>query len=64
VTQLLTAKETAARLRISISTLRNWRLQGTGPRAIKLGPSTYRYSEEELREYVESKIGQENGNGK
>ena len=62
MTQLLTAKEAAARLRISMSTLRNWRKQGKGPRIIKLGPSTYRYSEDELKEYVESKIGQENGN--
>jgi excisionase family DNA binding protein len=56
---LLTAKETAAQLKISMSTLRNWRKEGKGPRVIKLGPGTYRYSEEELREYVESKIGQE-----
>lgn len=58
MTKLLTPKETAAQLRISLSTLRGWRKQNKGPRVIKLGPGIYRYSEEELREYVESKIGQ------
>ena len=59
MTKLLTPKETAAQLRISMSTLRGWKKQGKGPRPIILGPATIRYSEEELHEYIESKIGQE-----
>ena len=33
----LTPKETAERLRLSQGTLSNWRVQGEGPRFIKLG---------------------------
>lgn len=33
----LTPKETAARLRVTIGTLSNWRVQGNGPRFIKVG---------------------------
>ena len=61
--KLLTTKEAAAQLRISMSTLRGWKKQGKGPRAIVLGPGTIRYSEEELHEYIASKIGQEQEDG-
>ena len=47
-----------------MSTLRGWKKQGKGPRPIILGPATIRYSEEELHEYIASKIGQEQGVGK
>lgn len=33
----LTTKEAAKRLRLNANTLANWRMQGTGPRYIKLG---------------------------
>jgi hypothetical protein len=33
----LTAEETAARLRLAVITLAHWRVQGRGPRFIKLG---------------------------
>ena len=33
----LTPTETAARLRITIGTLSNWRVQGVGPKFIKVG---------------------------
>lgn len=33
----LTPKETAERLRMTVGTLSNWRVQGVGPRFIKLG---------------------------
>jgi predicted site-specific integrase-resolvase len=58
VTKLLTPKETAAQLRVSISTLRGWRKQGKGPPVIELGPGSFRYPEELLKEYIQSKIGQ------
>ena len=59
MTRLLTPKETAAQLRISLSTLRGWKKQGKGPKPIVLGPATIRYSEEDLHKFIESKIGQE-----
>lgn len=33
----LTPKEVAVRLRTNVGTLSNWRMQGAGPRFIKLG---------------------------
>lgn len=33
----LTTKEAAKRLRLNANTLANWRMQGTGPRYIKMG---------------------------
>lgn len=33
----LTPKETAARLRVAVGTLANWRVFGGGPRFIKIG---------------------------
>ena len=33
----LTPKEAAERLRMTVGTLSNWRVQGVGPRFIKLG---------------------------
>ena len=33
----LTPKEAADRLRLTVGTLSNWRMQGAGPRFIKLG---------------------------
>ena len=57
--KLLTTKQVAEQLQVSMSTVRNWRKQRKGPRAIVLGAGTIRYSEEELHEYIASKIGQE-----
>lgn len=33
----LTPKETADRLRVTVGTLSNWRVQGNGPKFIKVG---------------------------
>jgi excisionase family DNA binding protein len=55
MTNLLTAKEVAAQLRVSLSTLRGWRKKGHGPRAVKLGPGTYRYSEKEIEKFIADK---------
>ena len=47
--ELLTPKEVAARLRIAVTTLRNWRADEAGPAWVKLGtrqrsPVRYRLS--------------------
>ena len=52
MTRLLTPKETAAQLRVSMSTLRGWRKAGKGPPVVKLGPGSFRYSEEELEQFI------------
>jgi excisionase family DNA binding protein len=48
MTTLLTPKEAAKQLRLSISTLRGWRKKGLSPAVVKLGPGTYCYSEEDI----------------
>ena len=55
MTKLLTAKEVAAQLRVSLSTLRGWRKKGQGPPVVALGPGTYRYSEEEIEKFIADK---------
>lgn len=53
---LLTSKQVAARLGISVGTLANWRCAGTGPRAVS-GRSTggirYHHSDVEARTRTE-----------
>lgn len=46
-TRFLTESEVAERTRISLGTLRRWRLESRGPKFHKFG-SLVRYSEEEL----------------
>jgi excisionase family DNA binding protein len=53
---LLTIHEAAAYLRVSVETLRYWRVVGTGPRAAKVGKHL-RYRPEELRRWVEAQEG-------
>jgi excisionase family DNA binding protein len=57
--KLLTPKETAERLQVSDATLRRWRINGDGPPFIKVGPATYRYSEQSLTEYMAERIGEQ-----
>ena len=52
---LLTPAETAARLRVSRSTLRRWRFEGGGPPSRKLGPRTVRYERSALDEWVDGR---------
>jgi excisionase family DNA binding protein len=53
---LLTPKEAAALLKVSVSTLRWWRHAGKGPPVVKIGPATFRYSQEALVAYIEHQI--------
>jgi predicted site-specific integrase-resolvase len=55
MTKLLTPKEAAAQLRVSMSTLRGWRKKGDGPPVVKLSPGTYRYREEEIEKFITDK---------
>lgn len=45
---MLTPAQVADRLGVSENTLRNWRKDGTGPRAVFLSVRTIRYPEDDL----------------
>ena len=49
---LLTEQVASALLGLSVRTLQKWRLQGNGPRFLKLG-SAVRYDPDDLEEYME-----------
>jgi excisionase family DNA binding protein len=51
VTALLTESEVSRVLRVSLATLRKWRVEKRGPRFIKIGPLV-RYQLEDLREWL------------
>jgi predicted site-specific integrase-resolvase len=53
MTALLTPKEAASLLKVSVSTLRWWRYVGKGPPVVKIGPATFRYSEQAMIAYIE-----------
>ena len=48
---LLTEQDVAKHLHVSLAALRRWRLEGRGPRFIKVG-SLVRYRPEELEQWV------------
>lgn len=50
--KLLTPKEAAQWLGVSLATLRGWRRVGKGPAAVRLTQRTIRYSEDSLKEFV------------
>ena len=50
-TPLQDERELAARLNVSISTLRNWRVARRGPRFLKLGRAV-RYRESDIAEFM------------
>lgn len=54
IEKLLTPREAAAKLQVSLSTLRSWRRLGKGPTVVRLSRRTYRYSEECLKEFIEA----------
>lgn len=47
-TDLLDETETTAYLRCAVSTLRNWRWKGEGPRFVKVGARMVRYRRSDL----------------
>lgn len=54
IEKLLTPREAAAKLQVSVATLRGWRRMGKGPAVVRLSRRTYRYSEDGLREFIEA----------
>lgn len=51
---LLTECELAALLNLSVFSLRKWRVQGRGPRYIKLSGAAVRYLHADIENYLES----------
>lgn len=49
---ILTPKETANYLRVTESTLGNWRSAGKGPRAIRIGARAVRYRFADLEMFI------------
>jgi hypothetical protein len=56
VEALLKEHEVAACLRVSVGTVRRWRLLKTGPRFIRVSMSAVRYRTEDLKAYVEARL--------
>ena len=52
ITRLLTARDCAAVLNISVETLKSWRARGYGPEAIKMDNGHIRYSQRAVMEYI------------
>jgi predicted DNA-binding transcriptional regulator AlpA len=54
---LLTERQLAAQLNISVKTLQNWRWLGRGPKFIKLnGDSLVRYRQSDVDAYLEAQV--------
>ena len=53
---LLEDREVAAKLKVTVGTLANWRVQGKGPRFLTGRPVLYRTSD--LAEYIKSRVRQ------
>ncbi len=54
--ELMTTDEVAEHFRVNASTVRRWRLDGVGPRFVKIG-SVYRYPRASLSEWIAQRIG-------
>jgi hypothetical protein len=52
IEQLCNEKELAAKLRVSLATVRKWRLEGSGPPFIKIGPMV-RYRPADVALYLD-----------
>ena len=57
VYELMTTDEVAEHFRVNPSTVRRWRLDGVGPRFVKIG-SVYRYPRELLSEWIAARVGE------
>lgn len=55
--QLLTVEETAALLKISTETLKEWRLnaEGEGPKFLRLGHRTVRYRRSDVAQWMDER---------
>ncbi|HSX69046.1 DNA-binding protein [Nocardioides sp.] len=51
--RMLTTTQVSKRLCVSASTLCRWRMAGIGPRVYWLGPTTPRYSEADVLDWLE-----------
>ena len=51
---LLTTNDAAARLGVPKRTMEDWRLDGIGPRYVRVGRRSVRYRPDDLLAYVES----------
>lgn len=49
---LVNEKEAASILRVSVSTMRNWRYHQSGPASFKLGKRLVRYTRQELARFA------------
>lgn len=56
MSNLLTPQQVAERLAVEVWVLRQWRAEGTGPRALRLGHRTVRYREEDINEWLEARV--------
>lgn len=54
--ELMTTEEVAEHFRVNPSTVRRWRLDGVGPRFVKIG-SVYRYPRASLFEWITKRCG-------
>jgi predicted DNA-binding transcriptional regulator AlpA len=55
VDDLLTPEETAEKLRIKVRTLKDWRVQGRGPRAMRYG-NFVRYKVSDVQEWIDAHV--------
>ena len=51
--RLLSSRDAARRLGVSIPTLHNWRKRGVGPRVIKLSDGLYKWPESEIERMLQ-----------
>ena len=54
--ELMTTEEVAKHFRVNPSTVRRWRLDGVGPRFVKIG-NVYRYPRSALVEWIAARCG-------
>jgi predicted DNA-binding transcriptional regulator AlpA len=55
-TLLLTEKQTAERLALSVRTLQGWRVSGGGPPFVKMGGRCVRYRARDIERWLEERL--------
>jgi predicted DNA-binding transcriptional regulator AlpA len=53
---LLTQREAAAILKLSVRSLERYRVSGLGPRFVRCGLRNIRYCEHDIREWIASRV--------